>query len=592
MRRCMLIRLLILISAAAVVPSMAGEGGVSRVVLVLLRGAGAEQWGASGNPGAATPRMDRMARDSVQLTDFHTEPLAAPALVAVLTGEEPRRSGVWADGGGRHLFGGGVRTLAEAAREAGVVTAWVGTWGLGDAAPCRPQDHGFVRVCTHGGGSPGSIGDAWDNGLENAWWLVDGRRERRKGGLAAACFAEAQDFIGRNVEKPFFCVVSPPEAPMSVVDGMVGDLWDHVSGLGLGRSTLMVVTALTATGSGSGSVEKDGKEEVEFGGGRRGRRGEAWQGGHLVPCLWRWPDGVRAGTREGALASMMELAPTVAEAAGWKWQGGGSLAKLLRGGASEGPRPFLVVEAQDVPVPQRWRRTALLMPGWALVNGDALYDLRSDPGQRTAVSERWPERVKEMNGLYDQWWRETGGIEMKPVRLRCGGAEAVTLSAADWYSRGERMERPEDIERGRAGTGAWLVEVEEAGPMLVTLRRRPAGVAGGIADETVPAVTARLRAGTVDEVMTIPANAESVTFKVKLPAGAGSVQGWWQGKDGRSWGAGFVEIRREPPPPPPVVPVPALPVPPVPVPAVPAAPASPAPGPPPAVPAEGTGGGN
>ena len=96
MRRCMLIRLLILISAAAVVPSMGGEGGVSRVVMVLLRGAGAEQWGVSGNPGAVTPRMDRIARDAVLLTDFHTEPLAGPALVAVLTGEEPRRSGVWA----------------------------------------------------------------------------------------------------------------------------------------------------------------------------------------------------------------------------------------------------------------------------------------------------------------------------------------------------------------------------------------------------------------------------------------------------------------------------------------------------------------
>lgn len=588
----MLIRLLILISATAVVPSMAGEGGVSRVVMVLLRGAGAEQWGVSGNPGAVTPRMDRMARDAVLLTDFHTEPLASPALVAVLTGEEPRRSGVWADGGGRHLFGGGMRTLAEAAREAGVVTAWVGTWGLGDAAPCRPQDHGFVRVCTHGGAVPGSIGDAWENGLEDAWWLVDGKRERRKGQLAAACFAEAQDFIGRHVEKPFLCVVSPPEAPMSEVDGMVGDLWNHVSGLGLGRSTLLVVTALTATGSGGAEKEgkKGGKEEAEFGGGRRGRRGEAWQGGHLVPCLWRWPDGVRAGTREGALASVMELAPTVAEAAGWKWLGGGSLAKLLRGGASEGPRPFLVVEAQDVPVPQRWRRTALLMPGWALVNGEALYDLRKDPGQRTALSERWPERVKEMNGLYVQWWRETGGIETKPVRLRCGGAEAVSLSAADWFSRGERLERPEDIERGRPGEGAWLVEVEEEGVMLVTLRRRPVGVAGGIADETVPAVKARLRAGTVDEEMAIPANAESVTFKVKLPAGAGSVQGWWQGKDGRSWGAGFAEIRREPPPPlppvapPPVVPAPAVPapVPAVPVPAV----------PPRAVPVEGVGGGN
>lgn len=379
---------------------------------------------------------------------------------------------------------------------------------------------------------------------------------------------------------------------MSEVDGMVGDLWNHVSGLGLGRSTLLVVTALTATGSGGAEKEgkKGGKEEAEFGGGRRGRRGEAWQGGHLVPCLWRWPDGVRAGTREGALASVMELAPTVAEAAGWKWLGGGSLAKLLRGGASEGPRPFLVVEAQDVPVPQRWRRTALLMPGWALVNGEALYDLRKDPGQRTALSERWPERVKEMNGLYVQWWRETGGIETKPVRLRCGGAEAVSLSAADWFSRGERLERPEDIERGRPGEGAWLVEVEEEGVMLVTLRRRPVGVAGGIADETVPAVKARLRAGTVDEEMAIPANAESVTFKVKLPAGAGSVQGWWQGKDGRSWGAGFAEIRREPPPPlppvapPPVVPAPAVPapVPAVPVPAV----------PPRAVPVEGVGGGN
>jgi len=540
----------------------AAEASASSVLIVLLRGAGWEQWGLSGNPDAGTPKLDRLARESVLLNSFHGQPLVAPALASALSGLEPQRAGVWSEGGGRHLLAGPVRTLAEAAVEAGVTTAWFGSWGLGDADPCRPQDQGFTKVLSHAGAFRGAMGDQWGRDENGSFWLADGKTERRNGSEAAICFRAARDFIGRHVEKPFLCVVSPPEAPLTTTDEAIGDLWDHVSGLGLGKKTLLVVTSLTGSvkpADSSGGGEKGSGKPV-FTGGRRGFRGEPYEGGHAVPCLWRWPDAVRAGTREPFPSSLADLAPTVAAAAAWKWSAGpGSgmdLTAVLRG---TGPAPsgrLLVMEAQDIPLPQPWRRTSVQRDGWTLLHGRELYDLRSDPAQRSDVSQRFPDKVKELTSAYEAWWQEASAGRPAVARFRLG-RDPVSFTAADWQGRGLRAVRADDARLATRATGAWLVDLTEPLPLLVTLRRWPRGEDRTIADESFAAVAARIRAGTADLTLPLAATDKEAIFRVALPAGPGSVQGWFRDKEGATIGAYFADIQVDPAPPPPLPPPPA-----------------------------------
>ena len=525
------------------VASSLGSGGILRggevdkVVLVLLREAGWEQWGISGNPEARTPRLDRLAGESVLLTDFHGQPLEAPALAAALTGREPRRSGVWADSGGRHQLAAGADQLGGGAAAAGAVTGWFGTWGMGDVAPCRPEDHGFTEVLTHGGRRPGAMGDALGNGTSDlVWRRQGGRLERVKGTGAAACFGAARHFLQMHAARPLLCVISPPPAPLSEVDGHVGELVEDLGSLGLLSRTLLVVTSLT----GSAAAEKAGG----FTAGRRGSRGEPWEGGHAVPCLWRWPDKTRAGERDGGLTSLMDLAPTLAGVTGWKLMAsdGMDLGDVLRGRARVPADRFLVVEAQDVPWPQRWRRTAAMRGGWRLVNGEELHDLSADPGQRRPLEGG--AEAAALAARYDTWWEAIGRLRPEVVPLRCGGADPVMLTAADWQARGPRPIGQEAMVKGERLQGWWAVVVPEETEAEFTLRRWPLGVARPIAGEGYPAAKARLRVGTVDLTKPVPDGAAEVLFKAKLPAGRGRLQAWFEDADGGAAVPFHVEVRR------------------------------------------------
>lgn len=539
----------------------AAEGSASNVLMVLLRGAGWEQWGLSGNPDAGTPRLDRLARECVLLQAFHGQPLVAPALASALSGLEPQRAGVWSEGGGRHLLAGSVRTLAETATEAGVTTAWFGSWGLGDADPCRPQDQGFAKVLSHAGAFRGAMGDRWERDESGSLWLVEGKSERRKGSDAAICFRAARDFIGRHTGKPFLCIVSPPDGPLAAMDEAIGDLWEHVSGLGLGKKTLLVVTSLTGSVKprNDSSAGDQGSGKPVFTGGRRGFRGEPYEGGHAVPCLWRWPDATRAGQREAFPSSLADLAPTVAAATAWKWSGGpGSgmdLTPVLRGTAAAPAGRLLVIEAQDIPLPQPWRRTSVQRDGWALLHGRELYDLRSDPAQRSDVAQRFPDKVKELSSAYDAWWQEAAAARPAAARFRLG-KDPVTFTAADWQGRGLRAARADDARLATRAAGAWLVELPEPLPLLVTLRRWPQGEERTIADESFAAVAARIRAGSADLTLPLAAKDKEAVFRVALPAGPGSLQGWFRDQDGATIGAYFAEIQVDPTPPPPLPPPP------------------------------------
>jgi arylsulfatase A-like enzyme len=156
-RRTFLKRLGQVAASGALSPSLGwGRGEAPRPNLVLIV---ADDWahmdlGAAGHPLLQTPHLDRLARDGVHFTRaFTPNPICTPSRAALLTGQDNWTNGCW-------FFGMPIRAqsrhFAQLLAEAGYETFYTGKWhndGL-------PSQRGFTCGRYIGGGGPGAGGHA------------------------------------------------------------------------------------------------------------------------------------------------------------------------------------------------------------------------------------------------------------------------------------------------------------------------------------------------------------------------------------------------------------------------------------------------
>jgi hypothetical protein len=88
-------------SLGIVVPGMALAASRSapaasdrNVILILIDDQGYGNVGVNGNRVIRTPNIDRLASESVRLTDLHVVPTCSPTRAALLTGRYSTRTGV------------------------------------------------------------------------------------------------------------------------------------------------------------------------------------------------------------------------------------------------------------------------------------------------------------------------------------------------------------------------------------------------------------------------------------------------------------------------------------------------------------------
>lgn len=232
-------------------------------------------------------------------------------------------------------------------------------------------------------------------------------------------------------EEPFllYMPLTAPHTPLAV-----NDAWKGKSGLGPYADLVMetdaaigrVLDALEATGaaadtlvvfsSDNGCAPYVGKPEMEAkghfpSGPLRGAKADAWEGGHRVPFIVRWPGVVEAGSVCRQLVHQADLIRTLSDVLGATLpddagEDSVSLLPLLEGGAAPVREHAVSASVFGVPALRNggWKYIAAPGSGGWGQGGDQsqpvqLYDLTADLGEARNLAADMPDKVAEMQAL-------------------------------------------------------------------------------------------------------------------------------------------------------------------------------------------------
>lgn len=542
-------------------------GHKPNVIVIITDDQGYGDFSRHGNPVLKTPHLDRLASQSIRLTDFHVAPMCTPTRGQLMTGIDCLRNGAMNVSSGRTLLRRGVPTMADVFAANGYQAGQFGKWHLGDNYPYRPPDRGFHESIFFPSSHIGSAPDFWNNDYFDDTYNHNGRREQYSGYCTDVFFREAIAWMKRCADRhePFFTYLATnaPHGPLFVpakyrelyadqkppvarffgmianIDENIGLFDEFLHESGLAENTIVVF--LTDNGGTAGVPV--------FTAGMRGRKIELYEGGHRVPCFVRWPAGrLREPGDESELTQVQDLLPTLIDLCDMTLQmkptfDGLSLAPLLRGETDSLPDRTLVIQFSRMNEPRPSKGDAcVLWNRWRLVQDKELFDLATDPEQKTNVIDRFPDIAVRLRDYYDRWWAGVAPRvnEHEAIVVGSDTENPLLLSPADWED--SFLDQGAQVRAGLRRNGAWNIEVAAAGSYEITLRRWPAEADTPIRAElpvmkhadgqfpagiALPVAKARLKIGDFSATQPVAAETKSVTFATKLDAGRTKLQTWF-----------------------------------------------------------------
>lgn len=387
-------------------------------------------WGELGCQGFTkdipTPHIDSLARNGMRFTNgYVAATYCSPSRAGLMTGRYPTRFG--------HEFNsvanavglrGDQTTMATRLKALGYATAAVGKWHLGNQPENRPTRRGFDEFYGTLNNTPFFHPTAFiDSRVSNEVQAV-----RDPDFYTTDAYAErAVDWIGKNKDKPWFLYLpfnaqhAPLQAPkkylerfpnitdkkrrmfaamMASMDDAIGRVMGTIRELGQEENTLVFFIADNG-GPTASTTSKNGP--------LRGFKMTTFEGGPRVPYIAQWKGKIPAGKTYDFPVLNLDVLPTAIAAAGGKpeasWQlDGVDLMPYLTGAESARPHQTLY-----------WR----FGPQWAIRHGDLklvvskgssgqpeLYDLATDIGESKDLAAGQPERVKELQAMWDKWSAE------------------------------------------------------------------------------------------------------------------------------------------------------------------------------------------
>lgn len=411
-----------------------------------------------------SPGMERLAKSSIRFTNAHSaSPLCSPSRASIMSGQYPARHGMtsaWGHGEplpnepdydlekvpltakvllpySRRVLATEQYTLAEAFRDAGYRTGFIGKWHMGLLPEYWPEKQGF-EFAFHG--APDAGPPSYFSPYKfKAGTVTDGPEGEF---LTDRATDEAIKFINASGGKPFFlclfhwAVHDPFQAKPDLVehykqhpdprnlqtnptmaamlhsmDESLVRLLDELERTGLDRNTIIVFT------SDNGGLERkdkkgQGRLEITNNSPLRSGKGSLFEGGTRVPALIRWPGVTDSGSVSDAVITGVDYYPTLLEMCGLSKNpeqkiDGVSIAPLLKGGGLDRDAVFCFFPhsfGEHSPA-GAWVRQG----DWKLIQNFhvsdlwpeefLLYNLKDDIGETRNLANAQPERTAAMAKL-------------------------------------------------------------------------------------------------------------------------------------------------------------------------------------------------
>ncbi len=160
-------------------------------------------------------------------------------------------------------------------------------------------------------------------------------------------------------------------------------------------------------------------------------KGRVTEGGLRVPAIVTYPGVIEAGTRSDALASVVDIMPTLLQYAGVEHPGTRYDGREIYPMDGRSMRPVLDGESDEIygendPVAFELfgnGNSALIMGDWKIIRqsspwGDGewqLFNLGEDPRELNDLSEQYPERLTKMIALYEEYEQAKGVVQTTEV---------------------------------------------------------------------------------------------------------------------------------------------------------------------------------
>lgn len=428
------------------------------VIVIMTDDQGIGDFGFMGNPYVKTANLDKLASESLNLTNFYVSPVCAPTRASLMTGRYSERTGVYDTFNGGAIMSSDEITLAEVLKENGYRTGIFGKWHLGDNYPYRPMDQGFDEAVVHRGGGMGQPGDvanffARDSSYFDPVLFHNGDMKQFEGYCSDVFTNEAMDFIQRNSEdskQPFFAYLSfnAPHTPLQLpteyydmykdvefdidafaikdpavesmtekdiesarrVYGMVTNIDDNIGKImqlleekNLDDNTIIVF------------LTDNGPQQVRYKLGLRKQKSSVFGGGVRVPCLIRYPQKYPVKQELDLQLAHIDLLPSILE-----------LCQLEQPEHAIDGRNFINHKGNEFSERTlffEWGRGFLIKyQNFAALRGDyklvgnieadsepnnfELYNVKSDPNELINIVEKEPAIASELKNSMDAWYDE------------------------------------------------------------------------------------------------------------------------------------------------------------------------------------------
>jgi arylsulfatase A-like enzyme len=417
-------RILFALTAALVLSAAAEPARKPNILILYIDDMGFADLSATGNKQLPTPNIDSLATNGARFSDSYvTSCVCSPSRAALLTGRYQQRFGFDANAEGRSPKDKFPRALdlhqtiwPQRLKPAGYATAIFGKWHVGDQPGYLPNDRGFDEFY---GILPFGLAAQRDAGGPTFY-----RNKEKTGTPPDATIAlehEAVSFIERHKDQPWFVdmaftsVHGPHYAPdeylkkfqhikevprrtycamLSQLDDTIGRLLEKLRQLNLEENTL--IFCASDNGGPGGACDN-----TPF----QGTKWTLWEGGVRSPIFIQWKGHIPPGRTLHFMTTQLDWLPTACAAAGIEPQpdwhlDGANILPQLEGKSDAAPHDALYFRF-GIQYAVREGDWKLVKP--SIDDAPELFNVAADPGEKTDLAARHPDKVQHLQALWDEW---------------------------------------------------------------------------------------------------------------------------------------------------------------------------------------------